>query len=77
MRKLIPVMVFWGKGKQMESTDSTDTAKDWRQAWRAFADQVGGRSWDTHNGATPISRPRRQEVREGPFQGFESPPGKF
>jgi len=77
MRKSILVMVFWGKGRQMESTDSTHTAKDWRQAWRAFADQVGGRSRDTDSGATPTSRTRPQEVREEPFQGFDSPAGKF
>jgi hypothetical protein len=66
-----------GKGRQMENTDSTETAKDWRQAWRAFADEVSGRSWDTHDRPTLTSRLRRQEVREGPFQGFDSPPGKF
>jgi hypothetical protein len=77
MRKSIPVMPFRGKGRQMENTDSTDTAKDWRQAWRAFADKVSGRFWDSHNGATPTSRPRLQEIPEGPFQGFDSPPGKF
>ena len=77
MRKSIRVMAFWAKGRQMENTDSTNTAKDWRQACRTFADQVSGRSRDTHNGTTLASRPQRQEVQEGPFQGFDSPPGKF
>lgn len=77
MRKSIPVMAFQGKGRQMDNTDSTDSAKDWRQAWRAFADTVSGRFSDSHNGATPTSRPRPQDFPEGPFHGFDSPPGKF
>jgi hypothetical protein len=61
----------------MERDDIMDSARDWRQAWRAFADKVSARPSDSYSGATPILRPRMQEVREGPFEGFDSPPGKF
>lgn len=74
---MFPVMVFWGKGRQMENTDTTDTAKDWRHAWRAFADKVNVRPPEFHNGATSVLSPQLQEVREGSFEGFNSPPGKF
>jgi hypothetical protein len=77
MRKSFPVMVFWGKGRQMERDDISGSANDWRQAWRAFADKVSARPSDTYSGATPMLGRRLQEVREGPFEGFDSPPGKF
>ena len=61
----------------MEKATATDTSEDWRQAWRAVTEKVSQRSKGTHDQVMPTLRTRRQEVHEGPFQGFGSPPGKF
>ncbi len=61
----------------MEKATATETSEDWRQTWRASTDKVSQRSKGTHDQMMPMLRTRRQEVHEGPFQGFDSPPGKF
>ncbi|MCH8346576.1 MAG: hypothetical protein IIC87_06590 [Chloroflexi bacterium] len=61
----------------MEKATSTETSEAWRQAWRAVTAKASQRSNDTHDQVMPTLRARRQEVHDGPFQGFGSPPGKF
>ena len=62
----------------MENTTETKTAKNWRKAWRAFAEQ-----FSVHPEAAlvevvaPVSRTKRQRIETRPFQGFGSPQGKF
>ena len=61
----------------MEKATATETSEDWRPTWRALADKVSQRSKSTHDQVMPTLRTRRQEVHDGPFQGFGSPQGKF
>ncbi len=62
----------------MENTTETETAKDWRQVWRAFAEQMGVRPEAARvEVVVPVSRTKRQRIETRPFQGFGSPQGKF
>ena len=70
-------MVHGERGRQMEKETATGTSEDWRQSWRDSTDKVSQRSKGTHDHVMPTLRTRRQEVHDGPFQGFGSPPGKF
>ncbi len=70
-------MVHGERGRQMEKATATETSENWRPAWRALTDKVSQRSKGTHDQVMPTLQTRRQDVHEGPFQGFGSPPGKF
>ncbi len=61
----------------MEKATATETSEVRRQTWRAITDKVSQRSNDTHDQVMPTLRARRQEVHDGRFLGFDSPPGKF
>jgi hypothetical protein len=77
MRKLFLVMVFLGKGRQMESTDRTDRAEDQRHGSTDLPEETRWESSDIDCDVSMALRSRRWEQREGPFQGFGSPEGKF
>ncbi len=62
----------------MENTTEAETAKDWRQAWRAFAEQLSARPEAILvEVVVPVSRTKRRRIETRPFQGFGSPLGKF
>ena len=66
-----------GEGsRQMENATLTATAttSDWRQAWRAFAEQASRHSEATHD---EVAQATLVESRGGMFRGFGSPPGRF
>ncbi len=61
----------------MEEANRTETTKDWRPAWRAFAERTRPKFEGTHGEMAQALPPNLQENREGPFPGFDSPPGRF
>jgi hypothetical protein len=77
MRKSIPVMVFRGKGRQMENTGKAEVAAVPQQASTGVREQTRWESGDIDCDVSTVLRSKRWEQREGPFQGFDSPPGKF
>ena len=65
------------KGRQMENTDRTEPAAVRQQASTDLPEQTDGESIDINCEVATILRSKRWERRQGPFQGFDSPPGKF
>jgi hypothetical protein len=77
MRRSFLVMVFLGKGKQMENTGNLEPAAVRQQVSTGVAEQTRREPGDTDCDVSRILRAKRWEQREGPFQGFDSPEGKF
>lgn len=61
----------------MEDPKRTALAKDRRQGPADLADDTGWEPEDSHGEVARVLWSKRWEVRDGPFQGFGSPPGKF
>jgi hypothetical protein len=61
----------------MENTDRTDAAGDRRQAPTGVADETGSESLDTSSVVATVLVSKRWEQRDRPFEGFDSPPGRF
>jgi hypothetical protein len=67
-----------GKGRQMENTGRTEPAAVPQQASAAPPEQTGWESYiDINCEVATVLRSKRWERRQEPFQGFDSPPGKF
>ena len=77
MRKLIPVMTFRGKARQMENRARTEPAGAREQASAGVVEQTRWESSDVDCDVSTVLRSKRWEQREGPFRGFRSPEGKF
>jgi hypothetical protein len=58
----------------MGNATKTETTKDWRPAWRAFAKQARPKLEDSND---DVAQASLEDVQDGPFQGFGSPPGRF
>ena len=61
----------------MKETHSIGTVKDRPQTPAGIADQTGGENEHTHSDVSTVLRVKRWDLREGPFRGFDSPPGRF
>jgi hypothetical protein len=76
MRESIPVMVFPGKGGQMENTGRIESAGVRQEASTGLTEETRWESSDIKCDVSTVLRSRRWEQREGPFQGFGSPEGE-
>ena len=65
------------RGRQMENATTSETTKDWRPAWRAFAEQTRPKLEGSHGEVAQASQVNLEESRDGTFRGFGSPQGKF
>ena len=65
------------RGRQMENTREAAPAGERRQTSTGRTSQAGWEPLDTHCEVATVLRSKRWEEREEPFQGFNSPPGKF
>ena len=70
-------MEFRGKGRQMENTSRTEPAAVRQEASAGLPEQTRWESRDIDCDVSTALRSKRWEQREGPFQGFDSPEGKF
>ncbi|MEE8346364.1 MAG: hypothetical protein V3S20_03350 [Dehalococcoidia bacterium] len=61
----------------MENTDRTDPAVDHQQAPTGVTGETGSESLDTSSEVATVLVSKRWEQRDRPFQGFDSPPGRF
>ncbi len=61
----------------MDNTNRTDPAVDRQQAPTGVADETGSESLDTISEVATVLLSKRWERRDRPFQGFDSPPGRF
>jgi hypothetical protein len=66
-----------GKGRQMENAGNVEPAAVSQQASTDPPEQTGWGSIDINCEVAMVLRSKRWERRQGPFQGFDSPPGKF
>ena len=77
MGRLIPVMEFQGKGRQMEDSDRTEPTTDSREAPEDAGEVTSWEGTEDHTAGATVLQSRRWERQEGPFRGFGSPPGRF
>jgi len=61
----------------MEDAKDTESTRDRRQTPRGRADKTRWESPDTSCEVATVLLSKRWERRDRPFQGFDSPPGKF
>jgi len=61
----------------MENAGRAESAAVRQQASTDLPEQTGWESIDINCEVATVLRSKRWERRQGPFQGFDSPPGKF
>ncbi len=65
------------RGRQMEDANRTEPVRVAQQSQTDLGDQTAVEAEASHAELVTVLRVRRWDVRDGPFQGFDSPEGKF
>lgn len=65
------------RGRQMEDANRTELSRVAQQSQTDLGDQTAVEAEANKAEMVTVLRVSRWDVRDGPFQGFDSPPGRF